>query len=434
MTKNKKNLNGYTMIEMLLVLGLITIIMMTYVFDQHKSIQHTKAKILGEQIRVYANAVKNYIDDKGIKGPPALTTTTGYTLTARDLLSVNCQPLAGNSDTNYLPCNFSGSTVFGHGYSTEVRLNTSNEITATTVFSNITIAGEPREDIARIAVNAAYGSDYFAPHSGGSVDYSVNGTGANPPVNIVATVHGRPEIDPWLRRDGTNAMTGDFNAGNYDIKNIGTLNAVDANISDSISSTTARIKGNILADGDIAARNIVSETSIEADTVIANQSLTTPLATISDSAVIGSPASPVDALTVNGISTFNGSLAVSGDVRSSGTVEAVDMVIPPTNARGYSPVKLSQSARTYTISSGDYVNYPKCGTGKPKIDVAISRISLPDDIGESVVERIGYNIKTEPTRWQVHLVYSTRGMEEGSAKILSGANENLALVSVRCGP
>lgn len=213
----RKMQRGVTLIELILVVGLMSAMTMLTFFEKQYDLEQAKARTVGGQLFQYNNAVRSAL----AKNPPMTSVT--YTGSAW-LKSSACGGMLSNGE-EYLPCDFPLATgtnpiPFGHLALTTVVAVTGNapdkKVTATTSTSAFSVADSGlmrvRSDLAGIAVLSA------ASAVGTGVQ-NISG-GATP---VAATTDSRFNSDPltgvmtfvssntaandiWLRTDGSNSM------------------------------------------------------------------------------------------------------------------------------------------------------------------------------------------------------------------------------------
>lgn len=272
--KNNKD-KGFSLIELLLVLGVISISMVGIISYLGKQAEQTRAKNAGEQFAEIGRALGNYITREASVlnscltpgGTPisiplsVLTNTTGTTAVGGCTLN----------NRQLLPPTTSATSIFNTGYNLLIRKNNSSNISGLVLSSTpVRDAGAaaaigPRYDWLGVAMQSA------GPQSG----MTFQATGANslrglgggwalsnadfPQINSLGLFGYRVSYqgnndDIYLRLDGAYPMRGNLNMGNYNINN-----ATDINFNGWLNGNNALL--NNLKTGYISnAGSIVTDT------------------------------------------------------------------------------------------------------------------------------------------------------------------------------
>ena len=212
---------GYTLLELMLVLSIITGFAIVRIQDMQFRAEQTKAKSLGVQMFQYNNAVRSYISNNpGV----AIVPPTGTDW----LKPVTCGGTSAIVD--YLPCNFPDTTVFDQTYSTTITV-VGGFTTGTTLLDPLVDDRGVRADLSGLAALVA---------SGGSVNslvpvWAATNAAFSSNINtavITLLASTNPSTDAWLRSDGSNTMNNaiTFNsaiaAANREILNLRTIRTV----------------------------------------------------------------------------------------------------------------------------------------------------------------------------------------------------------------
>lgn len=188
---------GFTLMELMLVLGLMAVVAVQQIQDKVRETQQMRAKQLGIELYQYNNAVRGWLSERPIAW-------TG-TVTVRGLrTAARCG--AGNTGAkDFLPCTFPTSTTLGNmPFSTTVTLAGTTH-TATTTFIPLLVQGVPRPDLSGLAVLTASGG---AMMNLTPAFAATDGRFASDPSTAVITITAgnNPTADAWLRTDGSNQM------------------------------------------------------------------------------------------------------------------------------------------------------------------------------------------------------------------------------------
>lgn len=188
---------GFTLLELLLVLGISAVIIIQQMEDRVREAQQMRAKQLGVEIYQYNNAVRGWLSEQPI-------TWTGN-VTVSDLrTAATCG--AGNTGTkDFLPCTFPTQTTLGQMPFNTVVTVTGTTHLATTTFIPLTVRGAIRPDLSGLAVLTASGGSLMNLTPAFA---ATDGAFASDPATaiITMTAGNNPTADAWLRTDGSNQM------------------------------------------------------------------------------------------------------------------------------------------------------------------------------------------------------------------------------------
>jgi hypothetical protein len=223
---------GFTLIEMILVTGLVIGATMLSLFEKASDLEQDRAKGLGVQMFQYNNAVRGWVSNNPLA-------TDGLRQGSGWLKPASC---GGGSAVEYLPCTFPDATtanpiMFGKlTLTTELKRITSGGVThllATTTSTGMQVGGKTRADLAGLAIiTAAAGSV-----SGTTpVLMATESSFKSDPISAVMTMTAgsTPNNDAWLRTDGSNTMNSNltFNAssapGVRQVNNVSRLSGMGA--------------------------------------------------------------------------------------------------------------------------------------------------------------------------------------------------------------
>lgn len=233
--KNRvKQQAGFTLLEIIMVMGIMAILAIIDIQDRTLRAEQERARQLGMEMYRYNTAVREYVSVHGGSNNAAsfLGTKTGVNW----LKSPSC---GGTADKDYLPCNFltptGGLTTYGKmSFTTTISSTAVGEkMSGVTVMSQLLLAGKPRADLAGLAAVVARGasSNSETPllHTTDGVGVYCATASSDKQYNLCASNVGRIILrastdvsqDSWLRTDGSNKM----------------LNALTFDAGDSASST-----------------------------------------------------------------------------------------------------------------------------------------------------------------------------------------------------
>ena len=218
----KKKEDGFTLLELLLVIGITTTMSVVSFQDKMLETEQAQARRLGMEVFQYNSAVQNYLaHSSGLPNPASLQGTyTGVNW----LKSSAC---GGTADKEWLSCNFlahsNGKTSFGRlGFTTEIKYDPAAGLTGRTVMTKLTLGSDKQEraDLAGLAALVASGA-YAVSEDGKAVtaqDSTVAycpDTAGTSPINavcqgdkgaIVMLSRNLSAADRWLRVDHGNVM------------------------------------------------------------------------------------------------------------------------------------------------------------------------------------------------------------------------------------
>lgn len=211
--KAQSRQKGFTLIEMILVIGLMAVATMISFYEKKLNMEQTQARITGVHLYEYNNAVRAWISQNvGAASGPKPTGTAW-------LRSTTC---GGTSAVGYLPCNFPemdaatpmrfGQLQINSSVSTAgATPNQTTTVTSTTTPFRVATGSVTalRTDLAGLAgvVAAAGGVNSLSPMLA-STDGSVSSDPATGIITMQASNNGAS--DAWLRTDGSNTMNGNI--------------------------------------------------------------------------------------------------------------------------------------------------------------------------------------------------------------------------------
>lgn len=225
---------GFTLVEMLLVLGVIMLLVLMKVRDlQQESIDYT-AKVLSQQVKKVSDATNAYIVLK--YSEISALSSSGITC---DKGSATCTiPLSVLKSNYLLPSSFSEKTILRQGYQIQVKRSgaSPNYMISGLVITNTKQGNRDviyRQVLGRAVRNLGIDggsnskSGIMSGNGGGwqvsSSDFSILSGKTNYLGDAVGSLSGAYYV--YLRRDGTLPMTGNLNMGAKDITNSHNINA-----------------------------------------------------------------------------------------------------------------------------------------------------------------------------------------------------------------
>ncbi|WP_417276024.1 type II secretion system protein [Castellaniella sp.] len=322
-TRIKKE--AFTLIETLIVLGIMVLVSIGIMTQLKSSAEKTRAKNAGEKIVEVGNALQSYVSDN--KAALLSKIPVGTTQTLDDICVLNSAPgcvSGGLPMAEILPKSFTNNSLLDTGYKISLK-NVDNKSIDGLVYTDsaVTLAGateKPRYDLLGYATKAAGNAVGFSNAEGDQID-GLNGgwsiKNADLPYGGGAGVlayrtNGIDDYDgTYLRRDGSNSMTGDLLLGNNNIKNVNSLTADNYVASQNAYFQTLRTQA-IYNAGDIYtdSLNAVTVFAGAVNTNVVNA--TNP----NKDTIFGS----ADKNTANG-NLYSGNLTANQNVTASGTVK-----------------------------------------------------------------------------------------------------------------
>lgn len=269
--KNKNYVNGFTLIELILALGVGVMVSFIKFQDMKNEQDLMKASAAGEQIQRIGYAVNNYISLRYDK----LSTLTSSSSQSNDPGPRTC---SGNTCTitvqtlkneGILPNSYVDSNAFRSPYSIIIKRSGSSpnytlDALITTSAAWIESGNNPRYDLLGFAMQKA-GIDSGMTKSNTKADgyngsWSEQSTSFNN-INKAGQLAFRAGYNAslysaYLRRDGTLPMTGNLNMGNNDINNAKNITASGTgNFGSNVNSG-----GNVTAAAQVIAHNGYGDT------------------------------------------------------------------------------------------------------------------------------------------------------------------------------
>lgn len=227
--KGQGRQKGFTLIEMILVIGLMAVATMISFYEKKLDMEQTQARITGVQLYEYNNAVRAWISQNVGAASGAKPTGTAW------LKSTTC---GGTSSIGYLPCTFpdmDAATPVRFGQiqisssvaTTGVTPNQTTVVTTTTTPFRVVTGSTTnlRTDLAGLAavVAAAGGVNSLSPMLA-STDGSVSSNPSTGVITMQASNNGAS--DAWLRTDGSNTMNSNITYKATNPANLRTLTNV----------------------------------------------------------------------------------------------------------------------------------------------------------------------------------------------------------------
>jgi prepilin-type N-terminal cleavage/methylation domain-containing protein len=217
-----KNQRGFTLLELMLVIGLSAIVTMMSFYSDQADLEQKSASEVGNVLFQYNNGVRSFLAKNN-----GLANSTQFG--SAWLKNTTCGgPWAVGAE--YLPCNFPAATAASPIKFGRLSLSTSivgsgavpnRKVTATTTTSAYTLshAGTPeiRSDLSGIAAITA-SSGGLLNSSGTAYKLATDASYSSNPLNatITMTASNNADQDIWLRTDGGNSMHANLNFDSAD--------------------------------------------------------------------------------------------------------------------------------------------------------------------------------------------------------------------------
>lgn len=266
MKRRSKVKHGFTLLELILVLGVGSAVSLMKFQDMVNDQESLKASAAGQQIKQLGDAVNGYINIRYDK----LSTLTSSTNQSSDPGPRTCTTSGAICTITYqtlineglLPTTYIGKNSFGSDYSIQLKRNgTSPNYVIDGIIATKTAwieGGKTRFDLLGKAMQTA-GIDSGMSKTAGEI--SGYGGSWNYQNTIFSSIdkegllgyrvgYNSAMYSVYLRRDGTLPMTGNLNMGTNDINNANNITA----------SGTGDFGGNVNAGKEIVARNGYGDT------------------------------------------------------------------------------------------------------------------------------------------------------------------------------
>ena len=216
----RKNQSGFSFIELLLSLGVITVLGFTALQSKIERTEKEVAEAFGTSVALYSQAVASYIADEGVGVPSG--TFTGFDW----LKSSGC---GGSAPEDYVPCSWNPRLPFNIVLETEVIYGTGvvtdpcpapiGHVCAETRLSVPATNGQERLDLAAEMLHATQGSSNSIRST--QQRFSLNDVGQ---LQVTAVGTQAPPTQ-FLRVDGINNMDATFDMGGKNLVDVGDLTA-----------------------------------------------------------------------------------------------------------------------------------------------------------------------------------------------------------------
>jgi type II secretory pathway pseudopilin PulG len=394
----KKN-SGFTLLELLLVIGLSTAISVVAFQDKMLETEQSQARQLGMELFQYNSAVQNYLaHESGNKNPASLN---GVKHSGVNWLKSSSSCSGGLAVKEWLACRFlqaqGGKTTFGRlSFNTTLAFSNSEGLSATTVVSPLEFkkngAMERRGDLSGLAALVASGaySVKDKPMAANSQDSSIvycPETASKSP-SMAAICNGRDgsivmfsrnlsESDRWLRVDHGNVMqnTLEFRTGSTTPESLSEIQKIDS-VARQIRNV-ARIYN--LGDGNKNSENenlylgkrkgefAKTAATLKNDAVIvdADQEILGKLIVQSDILARGNITSEKDILA-------KGNITSEKDILAKGKVEATGDLVSKSNLTVNKNALISGNTTTSKIIDANDGNYYVDMNGTSRLNVLVA--------------------------------------------------------------
>lgn len=331
MNKNKKNQHGATLLELVLVVGLLTVGTLLAFGEKQIELEQQKARVVGIQLSQYNNAVRSYVaKNSGIVN--AQKSGSAW------LKNTTCGgPNAVGAE--FLPCDFPAATVADPIKFGLLTLDTAidvtgaadaRRVTATTTTGRFQVSdkgvNQPRSDLAGIAALTAASAAMTGPNAAGAAGLTPYGAAtdasykSNPlDARITMVAANKSDNDVWLRTDGANQMHAPLR---FD-----STNALNRTIAG--ASRVQNIAGQALYLGAQSGISPATAAKVisDADTEIIGALRVRGAATIDGSVLTGGNITSQGAISAAGNITSQSNISANGSVSAGGNVNATGHVL-----------------------------------------------------------------------------------------------------------
>ncbi|PTH79989.1 polymer-forming cytoskeletal protein [Aeromonas veronii] len=400
----KKN-SGFTLLELLLVIGLSTAIAVVAFQDKMLETEQSQARQLGMELFQYNSAVQNYLaHESGNKNPASLN---GVKHSGVNWLKSSSSCSGGQAVKEWLACRFlqaqGGKTTFGRlSFNTTLSFSSSEGLSATTVVSPLEFnkngVMERRGDLSGLAALVASGaySVKDKPMAANSQDSSIvycPETASKSP-SMAAICNGRDgsivmfsrnlsESDRWLRVDHGNVMqnTLEFRTGSTTPESLSEIQKIDS-VARQIRNV-ARIYN--LGDGNTNGENdnlylgkrkgefAKTSATLKSDAVIvdADQEILGKLIVQSDVIARGNITSEKDILAKGNITSEKDVLA-KGNITAEKDILAIGNITSKGGLKVDKDALISGNTTTSKIIDANDGNYYVDMNGSSKLNVLVA--------------------------------------------------------------
>lgn len=375
----KQKSKGFTLIELILVLGISSLAFIGLVQFERKKAEIANGEIAGEQIREVGEALESYIN----RNAAALTANIPVNTTSANLPLTILQNTAFGAfpGTAILPATYVNRNLIGGAYQIRIRNDNNNLIGLVTTTNPIATSGVVRYDLAGAAMKKA------GPKS--AVAFLVNNqisgydgawtlaAAQYPSITTAGQLAYRSQAinsptydNVYLRLDGAFPMRGNLNMGNFNINNVTDINVngfvnTNAILTNTINSGTINNAGNITNAGNIvntglidSTGQIISRNSTETNFINRNNTLGSRDLTVGDGTAAIANQGNIRArdIFIRGGSSVTGRPAVNG-----GNGAWLSDLLPRYSSRGI-----------LLVSNGSVFAKPSCaigGTANAKVEI-----------------------------------------------------------------
>lgn len=265
-TTKRKISRAFTLIETLIVLGIMALVSIGVMLQLQRNAEKTKAKNAGEKIKELGNALQKYVSNNKNELLAAIPAGNTKTLDICILTnSAGCAP-NGVPVEEILPQTFTNNSLLQTGYKIALKNVDNKSIDGLVYTDGPVIVGdtEPRYDLLGIATKEAgnavgfsndTGTKISGLNGGWSIDNADLSYGGEAGI-LAYRLNGIDNYDgSYLRRDGSNGMTGDLLLGNNNIKNVNGITADNYMVSQNAYFQNVRTQS-IYNSGDIYTNSL----------------------------------------------------------------------------------------------------------------------------------------------------------------------------------
>lgn len=382
----KKN-SGFTLLELLLVIGLSTAIAVVAFQDKMLETEQSQARQLGMELFQYNSAVQNYLaHESGNKNPASLN---GVKHSGVNWLKSSSSCSGGQAVKEWLACRFlqaqGGKTTFGRlSFNTTLSFSNSEGLSATTVVSPLEFKKngviKRRGDLSGLAALVASGAysvkdkPMAANSQDSSIVYCPDTTSKSP--SMAAICNGRDgsivmfsrnlsESDRWLRVDHGNVMQNalEFRTGSTTPESLSEIKKIDS---------VARQIRNVARIYNLGDKNGNNENENLYLGKRKGEFAKTAVTLKNDAVIVDADQEILGKLIVQSEIYAKGNITSEKDILAKGKVEAVGDVISKSNLTVDKDATISGNTTTSKIIDANDGNYYVDMNGASKLNVLVA--------------------------------------------------------------
>ena len=213
--KNKNKNLGVTLLELMLVLGIVTAMVVQDVQQKVREADQAAARNMGNELFIYSNALRKYVNENYQSLIATIPNNGTAAYNGVNFLKHTSCGGGASATESFLPCTFPAATSLGSIPFNAVFRRTGNSIIVSRDFGPVRVGGEERSDLAGLAALTAAGISLNDGNVAATTtaQFTTDPTGTSMPRAMI-----RMEINSstagsgnaWLRTDGSNDMLADI--------------------------------------------------------------------------------------------------------------------------------------------------------------------------------------------------------------------------------